>query len=218
MVSGSILAAMGVLTTRLLVGPRRALAQQSRKMPRIGVLVSASPPHPFADAFRRGLQSFGYTEGRNIRIEFLYTEERADRAAQLAAELVLTGVDIIVAHFTPAIRAAIGATRTIPIVMAPAGAPLQLGFIASLAHPGGNVTGLSGIDAEIGGKRLQLLKQLIPDLNCVAVLSATPATNPYGVRSWRICGRRQRERAFDSSLPSSTASTTSRARSPPWRK
>jgi len=171
---------IGVLATCLLVGPRRALAQQSGKMPRIGVLVSASPPHPFADAFRRGLQSFGYTEGQNIRIEFLYTEERADRAAQLAAELVRTGVDIIVAHFTPAIRAAIGATRTIPIVMAPAGAPLQMGFIASLAHPGGNVTGLSGIDAEIGGKRLQLLKQLIPDLNCVAVLSATPATNPYG--------------------------------------
>ena len=105
---------IGVLATCLLVAPRRALAQQSGKMPRIGVLVSASPPHPFADAFRRGLQSFGYTEGQNIRIEFLYTEERADRAAQLAAELVRTRVDIIVAHFTPAIQAAIGATRTIP--------------------------------------------------------------------------------------------------------
>jgi len=171
---------IGVLATCLLVGPRRALAQQSRKMPRVGVLVSASPPHPFADAFRRGLQSFGYTEGQNIRIDFRYTEERADRARQLAAELVRTGVDIIVAHFTPAIQAAIAATRTIPIVMAPAGAPVQLGFVASLAHPGGNVTGLSGIDAEIGGKRLQLLKQLIPDLNCVAVLSATPAANPFG--------------------------------------
>src|SRR4029453_14387983 len=79
---------IGRLATCLLVAPRRALAQQSRKMPRIGVLVSASPPHPFAEAFRRGLQSFGYTEGQNIRIEFLYTEERADRAAQLAAELV----------------------------------------------------------------------------------------------------------------------------------
>src|SRR5215813_12878460 len=127
---------IGVLATCLLVAPRRALAQQSGKMPRIGVLVSASPPHPFADAFRRGLQSFGYTEGQNIRIEFRYTEERADRAAQLAAELVRTGVDIIVAHFTPAIRAAIAATRTIPIpiVMAPAGAPVQLGFIASPSH------------------------------------------------------------------------------------
>src|SRR5262245_28587254 len=168
----------------ILAGPLAAEAQQpakqSGKMPRIGVLVSASPPHPFADAFRRGLQSFGYTEGQNIRIEFLYTEERADRAKQLAAELVRTGVDIIVAHFTPAIQAAIAATRTIPIVMAPAGAPVQLGFVASLAHPGGNVTGLSGIDAEIGSKRLQLLKELIPGLNCVAVLSATPAANPFG--------------------------------------
>src|SRR5262249_25308117 len=140
---------IGVLATCLLVAPCRALARQSGKMPRIGVLVSASPPHPCADAFRRGLQSFGYTEGRNIRIEFLYTEERADRAAQLAAELVRTGVDIIVAHFTPAIQAAIGATRTIPIVMAPAGAPVQLGFVASLAHPGGNLTGLSRIHADI---------------------------------------------------------------------
>src|SRR5258708_1109200 len=112
---------------------------------------------------------------QNTRFGFPNTEEGADRAAQLAAELVRTGVDIIVAHFTPAIRAAIGATRTIPIVMAPAGAPVQLGFIASLAHPGGNVTGLSGIDAEIGGKRLQLLQQLIPGLNCGAVLSANPA-------------------------------------------
>src|SRR5262250_2190648 len=171
---------IGVRAIFLLVAPRRALAQRSRKIPHIGVLVSASPPYPFADAFRRGLQSFGYTEGQNIRIEFLYTEERTDRAAQLAADLVRAGVDIIVAHFTPAIQAAIGATRTIPIVMAPAGAPVQLGFVASLAHPGGNVTGLSGIDAEIGGKRLQLLKELIPDLNCVAVLSATPTSNRFG--------------------------------------
>src|SRR5262245_64934574 len=108
---------MGVLATCLLVAPGRALARQSGKMPHIGVLVSASPPHPFADAFRRGLQSLGYTEGQNIRIEFLYTEERADRAAQLAAELVRKGVDIIVAHFTHAIRAEIEDERTIPLVI-----------------------------------------------------------------------------------------------------
>ena len=83
---------IGALATCLLVWAS-ARCGQSRKMPHIGVLVSASPPHPFADAFRRGLQSFGYTEGQNIRIEFLYTEDRADRAAQLAAELVRTGVD-----------------------------------------------------------------------------------------------------------------------------
>src|SRR6202022_3237621 len=113
--------------------PLVARAQQSRKLPKIGVLVSASPPHPFADAFRRGLLTFGHAEDQNIAIKFLYTDGRGDRAAEFAAELVGSGVDIIVAHFTPAVRAAMGATRTIPIVMAPAGAPLQNGFIGSLA-------------------------------------------------------------------------------------
>ena len=157
--------------------PLAARAQQPGKLPRIGVLVSASPPHPFADAFRRGLRSFGYTEGKNITIEFVYTGARGDRAMEFAAELVRSGVDIIVAHFTPAARAAIAATRTIPIVMAPAGAPLQQGLIDSLARPSGNVTGLSSMDAEIGGKRLQLLRELMPNLVCVAVLAATPATD-----------------------------------------
>ena len=141
------------------------------------MLVSASPPHPFADAFRRGLRSFGYAEDKNIIIEFFYTDARGDRATEFAAELVRSGVDIIVAHFTPAVRAAMAATRTIPIVMAPAGAPLQQGLIDSLARPNGNVTGLSAMDAEMGGKRLQLLRELMPNLACVAVLAATPATD-----------------------------------------
>src|SRR5215470_8013460 len=148
---------IGALATCLLVAPRRALAQQSGKMPRIGVLVSASPPHPFADAFRRGLRTFGYTEGENITIQFLYTDGRGDRATEFAAELVRSNVDIIVAHFTAAVRPAMAATHTIPIVMAPAGAPLELGLIASLARPDGNVTGLSAMDAELAGKQLGLL-------------------------------------------------------------
>jgi len=156
--------------------PLAAHAQQSGKLPRIGVLVSASPPHPFADAFRQGLHAIGYSEGQNITVEFRYTEGRSDRAAALAGELLRLEVDVIVTHFTPAVRAAMGATQTIPIVMAPAGAPLQSGFIESLAHPGGNVTGLSGMDAEIGGKRLQLLGDLIPSLARVAVLASTPDT------------------------------------------
>jgi len=170
---------IGALAATALAAPGRAFSQQPGKLPRVGVLVSASPPHPFADDFRRGLRTLGYAEGQNIALEFLYTEGRGDRAAELAAELVRQGVDVIVAHFTPATRAAMGATRTIPIVMAPAGAPLQSGFIDSLAHPGGNVTGLSGMDAEIGGKRLQLLRELIPSLACVAVLASTPATDPF---------------------------------------
>jgi putative tryptophan/tyrosine transport system substrate-binding protein len=165
------------LAATLFAAPGRAFSQQTPKLPRIGVLVSGSPPHPFADAFRRGLRSFGYTEGEDVAIRFLYTDARGDRATEFAAELVRSGVDVIVAHFTPATRAAMAATRTIPIVMAPAGAPLQQGFIDSLARPGGNVTGLSAMDAEIGGKRLQLLHELMPNLACVAVLAATPATD-----------------------------------------
>jgi len=160
------------------VSPLIAHAQQPNRVRRIGVLVSASPPHPFADAFWRGLHALGYSEGQNITVEFRYTEGRSDRAAELAAELVRVRVDVIVAHFTPGVKAAIGATQTIPIVMV-VGAPLQSGFIDSLARPGGNVTGLSAMDAEIGGKRLQLLRELIPNLACVAVLGSTPATNPY---------------------------------------
>jgi putative ABC transport system substrate-binding protein len=163
----------------LLGATGRAFSQQPAKMPRIGVLVSASPPHPFADAFRRGLAALGYSEGRNIAVEFHYTDGRAERAAELAAELARKGVDIIVAHFTPAVRAAMGATQSIPIVMAPAGAPLQTGFISSLARPGGNVTGLSAMDAEIGGKRIQLLRELIPNFSTVAVLATVPATDHY---------------------------------------
>ena len=141
--------------------------------------MSASPPHPFADAFGQGLQPLGYVEGENIAIEWRYTGGRSDRAFALAAELVQFGIDIIVAYFTPAVRAAIAATQTIPIVMAPAGAPVQSGFIDSLAHPGGNVTGLSGMDAELGGKRLQLLREIIPNLARVAVLASTVSTDPF---------------------------------------
>jgi putative tryptophan/tyrosine transport system substrate-binding protein len=159
--------------------PLAARAQQPGKLPRIGVLVSASPPHPFADAFWRGLHALGYSEGQNIKVEFRYTDGRSDRAEEYAEELVRLSPDVIVAHYAQAVSAAMAATRTIPIVMAPHGAPLQLGAVDSLARPGGNVTGLSGMDAEIGGKRVELLRELIPNLRCIAVLSATPTTTPY---------------------------------------
>src|SRR5262249_22930601 len=145
---------------------------------RIGVLVSASEPHPFADALRHGLQNLGYSQGRNIALDVRYTQGRSDLAAQFAAELVRSNVAMIVAHFTPAVRAAMAATKTIPIVMV-AGAPLQSGFIKSLHEPGGNVTGLSAMDAELGGKRIQLLSDLIPKLACVGVLATTPTTDPF---------------------------------------
>ena len=156
-----------------------ARAQQPAKMPRVGVLVSASSPHPFANAFWRGLHALGYSEGRNIKVEFRYTDARSDRAEEYAEELVRLNVDVIVAHYAIGTAAAMAATRTIPIVMVH-GAPLQLGAINSLARPGGNVTGLSAMDAEIGGKRVQLLRELIPNLSRIAVLATTPTTSPFG--------------------------------------
>ena len=159
--------------------PLATRAQQLRKLPRIGVLVSGSPRHPFVDAFRRGLHTFGYSEGQNIAVEFRYTEGRSDRAEKFAEEFVRVGVNVIVAHYAIGTAAAMAATRTIPIVMVH-GAPLQLGAINSLARPGGNVTGLSAMDAEIGGKRVQLLRELIPNLSRIAVLATTPTTSSFG--------------------------------------
>jgi ABC-type uncharacterized transport system substrate-binding protein len=155
-----------------------AVSQPAAKVPSIGVLVSASEPHPFADALRHGLQNLGYSEGYDITLQVRYTQGRSDLAAQLATELVRSDVAMIVAHFTPAVRAAMAATKTIPIVMV-AGAPLQSGFIKSLYEPGGNVTGLSAMDAVLGGKRIQLLSDLIPKLTCVGVLATTPTTDPF---------------------------------------
>jgi putative tryptophan/tyrosine transport system substrate-binding protein len=163
------------------VWPLAARAQQPGKMPRVGVLVAESAPHPFPDAFRAGLQSVGYSEGRNIEIQWRYADGLYSRAIERATELVKLDVDVIAAHHTPAVKAAMTATTMIPIVMSPAGAPLQTGLIASLAQPGGNVTGLSSMEAELGGKRLSLLRDAIPGLKSVAVLASrsVPFTRPY---------------------------------------
>ncbi|HVP11468.1 MAG TPA: ABC transporter substrate-binding protein [Phycisphaerae bacterium] len=167
---------IGASAAALLGRPSESTAQT--KVPHIGVLVGAAAPHPFVDAFRRGLQALGYQEGQNIVLEIRYTGGQADRAAELAAELVRLRTDVIVTHFTQTTRAAMAATRTIPIVMV-VGAPVESGFVASLARPGGNATGLSGMDSEIAGKRLQILREINPRLERVAILGTTPATNPY---------------------------------------
>jgi ABC-type uncharacterized transport system substrate-binding protein len=158
-----------------------AHAQQSGKVPRVGVLVAESAPHPFPGAFRAGLESLGYSEGRNIEIELRYADGLYSRAVERATELVKLGVDVIAAHHTPAVKAAMTATPTIPIVMSPAGAPLETGLVASLARPGGNVTGLSSMEAELSSKRLGLLRDVIARLKSVAVLASRsdPFTRPY---------------------------------------
>jgi putative tryptophan/tyrosine transport system substrate-binding protein len=172
---------MALLAGAVAAWPLAARAQQSGKIPRVGVLVSLSAPHPFTEAFRSGMRDLGYSEGGNVLIEWRYADAQFSRAVELASELVRLQVDAIAAYHTPAVRAAMNATKTIPIVMAPAGAPLEMGLVENLARPGGNVTGLSNMEAELGGKRLDLLREAIPALARVAVLAAKtdPFTPPF---------------------------------------
>jgi putative ABC transport system substrate-binding protein len=165
----------------LLAAPFAAGAQPRRTMPRIGVLVAESAQHPFTEAFRSGMRELGYVEGRSVAIEWRYADGLFARAVELVTELVRLKVDVIAAHHTPAVKASMIVTSTIPIVMSPAGAPLQVGLVKSLSQPGGNVTGLSSMEAELGSKRLQLLVDIIPGLRRVAVLGARtdPFTKPY---------------------------------------
>ena len=159
-----------------------ALAQQPKKVPRIGYLSSADPATEStrSEAIRLALRELGYIEGQNIAIEYRYAEGKRDRLPELAAELVRLKVDIIVAAGgAQLIRAAKNATKTIPIVMMGAGLdPVEAGLVESLARPGGNVTGLTNLARELGGKRLELLKEAVPKLARVAVLydPATPAS------------------------------------------
>ena len=151
-----------------------AEAQQPKKVPRIGYLSSTDPATEStrAEAIRLALRELGYIEGQNIAIEYRYAEGKDDRLPELAAELVRLKVDIIlVAGGEPGIRAAKNATKTIPIVMMGSWVdPVEAGFVESLARPGGNVTGLTNLTRELGGKRLELLKEAVPKLARVAVL------------------------------------------------
>ncbi len=165
----------------ILSAPLAAVAQQPARVPRIGILtlVSASSAPRLFEAFRQGLREHGYVEGQNLALEHRSPQERTDRLADLAAELVRMKVDVIVTESTPATLAAKRATQTIPIVMAVVGDPVGTGLVASLARPGGNVTGLTGLTPELSGKRLQLLKEAAPKATLVAVIwnPANPASS-----------------------------------------
>jgi putative ABC transport system substrate-binding protein len=135
--------------------------------------LSADPPSAWFDAFRQGLRERGWEEGQNVIIETRRAPSRYDQLDDLATELVRLKVDVIVTDSTPAARAAMNATRTIPIVLALAGDPVGTGLVASLAHPGGNVTGLTLVHSELGGKRLEMLKEIVPGATLIAVLLNT---------------------------------------------
>jgi putative ABC transport system substrate-binding protein len=169
---GSILIAV-VLGALLLALSFEAEAQQPKKVARIGYLTSRTPARDSARAevIRLALRALGYTEGQNIAIEYRYAEGKLDRQPELAAELVRLKVDVIVAAGGDGvIRAAMNATKTIPIVMTGQGSdPVEAGFVRSLAHPGGNVTGMTNLLVQLGAKRLELLKEAVPKVVRVAV-------------------------------------------------
>jgi putative ABC transport system substrate-binding protein len=193
-----------------------AEAQQPKKVPRIGYLSTRDPASesPRSEAVRLGLRELGYIEGQNIAIEYRYSEGKRERFSALAAELVRLKVDIIVvAGGDPAVREAMNATKSIPIVMSGGGAdPVEAGFVESLARPGGNVTGITLLVIELGSKRLELLKEAVPKVARVAVLyeSANPssvlevkevlpgAARALGltIRPWGIRAAEEFERVF----------------------
>jgi putative ABC transport system substrate-binding protein len=164
---------IGTLAGGLLAAPLAAEAQQRGKVPRVGYLAgsrSDSQAQRRLDAFRQGLRELGYVEGQNITIEERWADEKVERLPNLAAELVQRTPDVIVSSGNAAVAALKQATQTIPIVVGVFGDPVGSGFIASLARPGGNITGLSNNAEEMNPKWLELLKEVVPRLSRVAVL------------------------------------------------
>jgi putative tryptophan/tyrosine transport system substrate-binding protein len=179
--------ASGALAIVLLLAPLVAEGQPAGTDPRIGILRPGSPPDPLLDAFRQGLRELGYEEGRNISIEYRWAEGRDERLPGLAADLVRLKVDVIVAG-AGAVEAAKHATTTIPIVMPVSGDPVRAGLVASLARPGGNITGLTSLSGELPGKWMELLKETVPRVSRVAVLWDR-ASDPNQVKTSEAAAR-----------------------------
>ena len=164
----------------VLAFPLAAAAQQAKNVPVIGYLIERSGPTAFDEAFRRGLRELGYSEGRNIVVEYRWADGRPERLPAFAAELVKMKVDVIVTSGTPGGLAAKNSTSTIPIVLVSGGDFVADGLVASFAHPGGNITGVSVFARELSGKRLEILKEAIPGMTRVGAVFNT--LNP-GARS-----------------------------------
>jgi putative ABC transport system substrate-binding protein len=167
-------------------------AQQPTKIPRIGVLRNDTPPTFAArnQAFRQGLRELGYVEGESVSIEYRYAETKLDRLPQLAAELVSLKVDVIVVGGGAATRVAKNATSTIPIVVGSAGNLVGDGLVASLAKPGGNITGSTDISPDVSGKRLEILKEVLPKATRVAVVFSGSESDLDEVNQTEIAARK----------------------------
>jgi putative tryptophan/tyrosine transport system substrate-binding protein len=162
-----------VVVVLLALGVIAEAQQPAAKVPRVGFLSGSGDPNTPGlqlEAFRRGLQELGYIEGKNILVEYRYVEGRVDRIPSLVAELMQLKVDVFISGNLVAIRAAKQATKTIPIVMVTTADPVTAGLIDSLARPGGNITGLSRLNRDLRGKRLELLKEVVPRISRVGVL------------------------------------------------
>jgi putative ABC transport system substrate-binding protein len=191
---------LGTLAGSLLAAPLAAEAQQPEKVWRIGLLGPAGE-RVYTDvllSLRAGLREFGYVEAKNISFEYRFAEDKYERLPGLAAELVRSKVDVILAHATLGTRAAKRATSTIPIVMVGVGDPVGTGFVLSLARPGGNITGVSNNDVGLAAKRLALLKEVVPKLSLVAVLRNP--TSPAGELQFRETQAAARSLGIESQL------------------
>jgi putative tryptophan/tyrosine transport system substrate-binding protein len=167
-----------------------AADSQIPQVPRIGILSSFADPDPQVDALKQGLRDLGWVEGQNVGIEYRYANNNLTQFPNLATELVRLKVDVLVAGGEASIRAARDATSTIPIVMANSGDPVGTGLIASLSRPGGNMTGLSLLAPDLGGKRLELLKEIVPKVSRVGILwNPTNAVKTLELTSTEVAAR-----------------------------
>jgi putative ABC transport system substrate-binding protein len=161
---------VALLALVLLAAPLAAEAQQPSGLPRVGVLRPGSPPDPLVDDLKQGLRDLGYIEGQNVILEYRYADGNLDRLPALAAELAQIKVNVITTWSTPAALAAKSASPTIPVVFGGVGEPVGVGLVASLARPGGNVTGVSMLAETLSAKRLELLRETFPRVVRVAML------------------------------------------------
>jgi putative tryptophan/tyrosine transport system substrate-binding protein len=167
-----------------------AQAQKVGKVYRIGFLRAGQPPKPWVEAFQQGLRERGYVDGQNVVVEFRFTDGSFDQLPRLAEELVRLKVDVILASAAPPALAAKKATTSVPIVFVNVFDPVELGLIPSLGRPGGNITGLSTISADLAGKRLETLRELVPKLRRVAVLwDPSNPSNPIQLKGAEVAAR-----------------------------
>ena len=206
---------VALLVGLTLASVRLVEAQQPKKVPRIGLLRAGSPPDSYVEAFRQGLRELGYIESQNIAVEYRWAEGKPERIPDLTAELVRLKVDVIVTTGVPGGLAAKQATSTIPIVVPAINDPIGSGLVASLARPGGNVTGLSMVNPEFSEKRMELLKEACPPAS-----PAWPSCTTLQRSGWSSTRRRLRPKLWASACRSwrCEKSTISRRHSPPPRR